>query len=228
MGVAAPILDGNVKRVFCRFHEIDSWSGDSKTQQRLWQIAQCYIDALPAKQSGKFNQSLMDLGANICKRTKPLCQLCPLAPACGAYQHQSQSLYPKAKPKKTIPEKHVVMLLLQSTDGSILLEQRPPLGIWGGLWSLPEFENEAAACHFAKPFIKSGKATNKLHRLDTLKHSFSHFTLHIQPLLCHIQQEPATISQRQTLWYASHPGSKAPSIGLAAPVKKLIAQVSNT
>ncbi len=221
MGISAPILDGNVKRVLCRFHAIENWSGEKTTQIQLWQLAQHAIDALPADQAGTFNQAMMDLGSGICKRSKPLCQLCPLAPACVACQNNSQKLYPKSKPKKELPEKEVFMLLLQKPDGSIFLEQRPPHGIWGGLWSLPEFSSARAL----KNYCKNLKGTSKPENLASLKHTFSHFKLHIHPLHCHIRQEPANISERQSLWYALH-NKKQQAVGLASPVKKLIEQVS--
>lgn len=221
MGISAPILDGNVKRVFCRFHAIDGWSGESKTQKQLWQLAQNCVQALPPKQAGTFNQAMMDLGSGICKRSKPLCQLCPLAPACVAYQNNSQKLYPKSKPKKGIPEKEVFMLLLQKADGSVFLEQRPPQGIWGGLWSLPEFSSAQSL----KKYCKTIKGASNPEKLENIKHTFSHFKLHIHPMHCHIQHEPAKISQRQNLWYAIR-NKKQPAVGLASPVKKLIEQVS--
>jgi A/G-specific adenine glycosylase len=136
-----------------------------------------------------------------------------------------QSLYPKSKPKKAIPTKHCHMLLLQKPDGSLLLEQRPSQGIWGGLWSFPEFESlNSLEDHCAKQKLKVHEQT----LLPEIKHTFSHFHLIIQPVLCHIKKEPVRISEqrpneREQLWYQIE---QAQNVGLASPVKKLIQQVS--
>lgn len=217
MNKAAPILDGNVKRVFCRFYCIEGWSGEGKVQKQLWEIA----DTLLAQSDVKaYNQSLMDLGANVCKRSKPLCESCPLAPQCLAYARKVQKDFPQSKPKKIIPTKHCYMLMLQKTDGSLLLEQRPNQGIWGGLWSFPEFESIEA---LENDCLKKNLRISKQIQLAEVKHTFSHFHLMIKPVLCHIKKEPANIAEKAQLWYHNH---QSHSVGLASPVKKLIQQVS--
>lgn len=215
MNIPAPILDGNVKRVFCRYQCIEGWSGESKVQKHLWQLAE---KLLPQKQVKAYNQSLMDLGANICKRSKPLCEVCPLAPRCQSYASKSQHIFPQSKPRKTLPQKHCHMLLLQKEDGSIYLEQRPAQGLWGGLWSLPEFEDMTAVEQHCR---QQRLPLKKLKELDSIKHTFSHFHLFIHPVLCHITREPARIANTNSLWY--QPQIK--KVGLATPIKKLIEQV---
>ncbi len=215
MDIPAPILDGNVKRVFCRYQCVEGWSGDSKVQKQLWHMADTL---LPKKQVKEYNQSLMDLGANVCKRSKPLCEICPLAPQCQSYEQKSQHLFPQSKPRKSLPEKQAHMLMLQKADGSIYLEQRPPQGLWGGLWSLPEFSDMAELkrhCKQQKLPVKS------LQTLEPIKHTFSHFHLFIHPVLCHIEGEPARIANSNSLWYQPH----THKLGLATPIKKLIKQV---
>lgn len=217
MNQAAPILDGNVKRVFCRFFCIEGWSGETKTQTQLWTIADTL---LPQTQTKAYNQSLMDLGAQVCKRSKPLCEICPLAPQCLSYKNKTQHLYPLSKPKKKLPIKYCHMLLLQKPDGSLFLEQRPPQGIWGGLWSFPEFENlESLESHCANENLR----INQQECLNPIKHTFSHFQLMIQPVLCHIKKVPVKIAEKPQLWYQPKQNQ---TIGLASPVKKLIQQVS--
>ena len=219
MNISAPILDGNVKRVFSRFFCVEGWSGSSVTQKKLWQLAETL---LPEKQVKAYNQSLMDLGATICKRGKPLCEVCPLAPQCQSYQNNVQHLYPQPKPKKTLPEKSCYMLVLQQKNKSVLLEQRPAQGIWGGLWSLPEFQDNKALKQFCK---KLGYATATQKQLKPIKHTFSHFHLHIQPVLCKVEGEPDRIHQinepKQTLWYLPEQST----IGLASPIKKLLESI---
>lgn len=215
MDIPAPILDGNVKRVLCRFFCIEGWSGTSSVQKQLWQVAE---RLMPEKQVKAYNQSLMDLGATICKRSKPLCEACPLAPQCEAYQSGQQALFPQAKPKKTLPQKHCHMLILQNKKGQVLLEQRPSQGLWGGLWSLPEFSDLKALQKHCQQ--QQWKITEQS-ELEPVKHTFSHFQLFIHPVLCKVSQEPARIGEAKTLWYQA----QKQQIGLAAPVKKLIERV---
>ncbi len=210
MNKAAPILDGNVKRVFCRFHCIEGWSGETKAQQQLWQLAEQH---LPKENAKAYNQSLMDLGATICTRSKPRCEICPLAPRCACYERKAQKDFPKPKPKKIKPIKHCFMLILQKPDGSVYLQQRPSAGIWGGLWSLPQFDDETQL----KRFLSQYPINAKTEELPEVKHIFTHYQLNISPLLCRIKREPARIAQTASLWY-----NNEHKVGLPAPVKKLI------
>lgn len=136
---STPIMDGNVKRVFTRFYGI--YGTGSATEKQLWQ--QAYQNAQGQGPLGRYNQALMDLGSSICKRSKPLCQACPLQSDCYAHTHQCQAELPTRKVKKAIPTRHCQMLILQK-GSQVFLQKRPATGIWGGLLSLPEFADEQA------------------------------------------------------------------------------------
>jgi len=200
MGLPAPILDGNVKRVLARYAALSGWSGESQTAAKLWQLAERLT---PTEQTAIYNQAMMDLGATLCTRSQPACGECPAQSGCRAYLTGSQSLFPTPKPRKTLPQRHCLMPLFARADGSILLERRPPSGIWGGLWSLPELDNLAALEPLAQRYaLDLGE-----HRaLSPISHTFSHFRLSIEPWLVH-------------LWY--NPQQPKP-VGLAAPVVKLL------
>ena len=133
-GARAAILDGNVKRVFCRVFGIEGFPGQASIEKMLWQRAS---SLLPDKDIESYTQGLMDLGATLCTRNRPQCATCPMQARCVAYATGRTAELPVRKPKKQVPEKSTVMLLVQH-EGEILLEQRPPEGIWGGLLSLPE------------------------------------------------------------------------------------------
>ncbi len=136
-----PILDGNVKRVLARHFAVDGWPGKTAVLNELWQLSETYTPSAGQKtvrDTHKFNQAMMDLGAMICTRTKPQCHSCPLMESCKGYQSGKPENYPGKKPPKTTPVKTTVMLVLRNPAGDILLYQRPAKGIWGGLWSLPE------------------------------------------------------------------------------------------
>lgn len=218
MGKSAAILDGNVKRVLCRFHCIEGWSGAPATQKHLWQLAETYT---PTKQCKQYNQSMMDLGATLCKRSKPQCEICPLAPNCEAYARGEQKSFPQSKPKKAIPEKSCNMLLLQKRSGEVYLEQRPPSGIWGGLWSFPEFSSKA---QLLKHCADKGIKFHSSEELEEVKHTFTHFKLTIQAQHCQIKKSPAKIADNTGTWFKLNSGQE---LGLPGPVKKLIEQVQS-
>ena len=174
-GQRAAILDGNVKRVLARVFRIDGWPGQTTTLKALWQQAE---QLTPDQRVPDYTQAIMDLGAMVCTRSSPRCQLCPFESSCGAYQTQTIDQYPGRKPKKDLPVRQVTMLVIESRDG-ILLEKRPQSGIWGGLWSFPELTTEAEVHTYAE---KHGLRIRSTVSLPPLRHTFSHYHLDIQPL----------------------------------------------
>ena len=192
-GAHAPILDGNVKRVLCRACGIEGQPASSAVNKRLWTLA---AELMPARQGAVYNQAQMDLGAMVCTRTKPRCEACPLNDICVARASGRTAELPTPKPRREIPLRHATLLVLQ--DGArVLLETRPPTGIWGGLLSLPELPQGAdaeawAEQHFGCRVIavacpRSGSPGTQSAPLPTFTHAFSHFRLHIAPLLLRVK-----------------------------------------
>lgn len=208
------ILDGNVKRVLTRFHAINEWPGTAPVHNKLWGLAQQHM---PTKRCRDYTQAIMDLGATLCKRSKPDCERCPMVSQCQAYKLGTPTAFPVKKASKTKPTKHIQMLVIKNTEQYVLLEQRPTLGIWGGLWSLPELATDIdAAKHVQKTYGKAKQHAD----LDEITHVFSHYTLKIQPRVFTINKPRNEIMESvQILWYNPHAPQK---VGLAAPVKKLL------
>lgn len=171
-----PILDGNVKRVLARYHAIDVPLQGSDIEHRLWGLADRHT---PRRRIADYTQAIMDLGATLCRRTQPQCVRCPLRTDCAAYAEGRPEAYPRPKPRKKVPVRSVRMLLIRDGDGHVLLQRRPPTGIWGGLWGLPE-------CHTddIKRWSRTalGLEIAPQRRWPTLRHSFSHFHLDIHPI----------------------------------------------
>lgn len=214
MEVRAPILDGNVKRVLARFHAIDGWPGEKPVENRLWDIAEKYT---PTNRLRDYTQVMMDLGATLCTRSKPRCEECPLARQCAAFQAGEVSRYPGKKPSKATPVRQTVMLLLENEHGQILLEQRPPTGLWGGLWCLPEVsEPSLLKAALAERGLSAGRTIS----LPDFRHTFSHFHLDISPLRIKVKAAGRNVREpaRQRWVHHNSPGE----LGLAAPIKKLL------
>ncbi|MBC7781876.1 MAG: A/G-specific adenine glycosylase, partial [Proteobacteria bacterium] len=167
------ILDGNVKRVLARHAGIDGWAGTGSVERALWHAAEA---RLPERDIETYTQALMDLGAGLCTRTRPRCVACPVAADCVAYRDGRVDAIPGARPRKPMPHRAATVWVLLDGDGRVWLERRPPSGIWGGLWSLPQSFDAASEAHL--------RATRgAIHHLPPIEHAFTHFRLTIEPLL---------------------------------------------
>jgi len=219
-GIRAPILDGNVKRVLCRYHAIEGWPDLPAVQKPLWKIAE---DATPAADFARYTQAMMDLGATVCTRSKPTCLLCPLQAGCQALGSNRVSELPHRKPTKALPRRTVCMLMCHDDAGHVLLEKRPATGIWGGLWSFPEFADAAQAQDFC-----DSRWPGRHHALapwPDVQHTFSHFHLRITPIQANVDQHSHTVMEAgRWLWYPLVPSGapQSAAVGLAAPVRELL------
>ena len=216
----AVILDGNVKRVLARVHCIEGWPDQPKVQKQLWQLAEQHT---PTERCADYTQAIMDLGATLCARSKPACGLCPLQNRCEAHRQQRTADFPGRKPAKKLPTKTTYMLMyLDESRQSVLLEKRPPSGIWGGLWSFPETADLAACVpQFSAQFMQDSRT---MQQWDRVRHTFSHFHLDIVPVLVPLAAESVSIMEAERFhWYALRQPS---AVGLAAPVKQLLSLIA--
>ena len=216
-GARAAILDGNVKRVLSRCFGIDGFPGSASVEKTMWQLAD---SLLPESGVESYTQGLMDLGATVCLRGKYACGSCPMHEICIARREGRQAELPVARPRKTLPERATSLLLL--TDGRhVLLERRPPVGIWGGLLSLPEGD-EANAAEFAR---RHGCRLLETLPLATLRHTFTHFRLDIQAVCCRVEESGGVIAESGWQWL---PLSEIESAALPTPIRRLIAAMDPT
>jgi len=211
-----PILDGNVKRVLARFKAVSGWPGTNAVNKQLWAISE---HLTPQTRVAAYTQAIMDLGATLCTRSNPACACCPLNSGCLARITDTVSALPSPKPAKTLPLKQLVFLILCDNQDRILLEKRPPTGIWGGLWSLPEFDSVESASNWC--------IANDLHPVDqqllaTQRHTFSHYHLDYTPLFMQTDGLNNNVMEtNRSVWYkAEHIND----LGLPAPVKQLLQQ----
>jgi A/G-specific adenine glycosylase len=214
------IMDGNVRRVLSRWFGIDGDPTDRATTNLLWTRA---AECTPQVQIDSYTQAIMDMGATLCTRRNPLCMHCPVSEGCYARQTGRQHELPTAKPKQaTRRARHTHMVLAQRPDGSVLLRQRPPAGIWGGLWAAPAFDSADEALGFAAQNL-GGEPVE----LPAIQHAFTHFDLTITPWLvrCNDQSAPGTAAVMDApdcLWYNAR---EPASVGLPAPMKSLLERI---
>lgn len=208
------ILDGNVKRVLARFYEVEGWYGKKEVEKQLWELAESNT---PASNTATYTQAIMDFGATLCTRSKPNCLQCPLSINCKAHMNGRTAELPHGKPKTNKPTKKTYMLLIKNSNDEFLLRKNPPSGIWGGLWCPPQVEK-------LTPKLNSGGIqVETVKTLPMYKHTFSHYHLEITPVLCRPTDHSSSISEAQQTW---HMLNSTQELGLAAPVKKLLALYS--
>ncbi|WP_047392240.1 A/G-specific adenine glycosylase [Chitinibacter sp. ZOR0017] len=212
-GTRAAILDGNVKRVLTRWAGIEGYPGVKAVENRLWDLANAL---LPAAGIEAYTQGLMDLGATVCTPKKPTCLTCPMSADCQARLSNRQAELPTPKPKKAVPEKSTVMLIIRNTQGQILLQKRPPTGIWGGLWSLPEVDSTLTASELAAQQL--GLDIELEPALPDFVHVFTHYKLTITPQPAYVTGAQAVRSD-QTQWFSQQ---EALAAGIPTPVRKLL------
>ena len=214
-GFRHAILDGNVKRVLTRFHAVEGWPGQNKVQAFLWQLAEQHT---PDADLVDYTQGIMDLGATVCTRSRPHCDRCPLVDDCKAFHTLRTEELPHSKPKKSMPVKSARMLVLLNQESQVMLEKRPPTGIWGGLWSLPEMDLDgdiSEYCHGQWQF-----EVISIEDKASFRHTFSHFHLDITP--CHVKlknPDQCVMEDERIVWYNT---SQPDRLGLAAPIKTIL------
>ena len=209
------ILDANVQRVLCRYHAIGGWPGQGPVRKRLWALAE---EHTPRRDVAAYTQAIMDLGATLCTRRRPVCARCPLEQDCRARALGRQHELPAPRPKRDRPRRRTAFLILRDAGGAFLLERRPPSGVWGGLFGFPECRPASdvrAACE-----QRYGVEVKSTRRLGLVHHGFTHYALDIEPHLVEVsRRETAVRDGDGRVWY--EPGA-AVEVGLAAPVSQLI------
>ena len=215
----APILDGNVRRLFCRHFVVPGWPGLARVERELWHIAERH---LPQEHAANYNQGLMDLGALICKSRQPECNACPLATSCLARLEGLVDHLPEPRPRRINPHKQTRMLLLIDAKGRLRLDRRPPSGIWGGLFSPPECAHDGDPTAWCEEhgLVARGPAET----WPDVRHAFSHYRLDISPVVLSVAPDPTLVKEPDPGgWYKP---AEALDMGLPAPVRRLIERLA--
>ena len=214
-GRRAAILDGNVKRVLARCFGVAGFPGDGAVQRQLWALAERLI---PARSVRTYTQGLMDLGATVCRRARPACKACPVSAQCVALREGRVDILPTPQPRKTVPLRRARWVIALQA-GRVLLERRPPSGIWGGLWTFPIASGRDAR--------SLGRAIDckiaSVRRLEPLEHGFTHFRLRVQPLLCRVEQFAPRAEEPSRRWMRL---GDALGAAVPVPVRRLLRELA--
>ena len=227
LGQRYPILDGNAKRVLARYHAVAGWPGEPAVEKRLWALAEQHT---PGRRVAHYTQAVMDLGATLCTRTRPACLLCPVAPGCRAHAAGDPAGFPAPRPKRPYPTRETLLVVMRDPCGRVLVERRPPSGIWGGLWSFPEASaaldlRDAADSCARRRRLKAGR----VRALPTVEHGFTHFRLRATPVVVSVEPSPDGVADDEGVrWLEPGPASDAAAaagVGLAAAVGAVLSRL---
>lgn len=221
-GERHPILDGNAKRVLARVFGIEGDPSAASVLKTLWAAAE---SCTPHTRVAHYTQAIMDLGATLCTRARPACTVCPLIEICLAAREGRQAELPGIKQRRERPSREAVLLIAESGEEgsrSVLVERRPATGIWGGLWSPPQFLNEAEALAWCRRELGDVADMESLPPID---HGFTHFDLHLQPLRVRFTPTSQVREAGERIWYALR---SPPKIGLPRPIHQLFERMLNS
>ncbi|MGB5102521.1 MAG: A/G-specific adenine glycosylase [Steroidobacteraceae bacterium] len=217
-GERHPILDGNVKRVLTRHCGIEGYPGEPAVEKRLWALAEAYT---PTRDVAEYTQAIMDLGATVCTRTRPACLLCPVNADCVARIENLQGRLPAPRPKTRRPQREAWVVVAMRSPSKVLVERRPPSGIWGGMWGLPEFPTREHAEQWCREHL-AGAGTPRPGA--SLRHAFSHFDFAMRPLVVHCLGKAGELRDDDRFrWYDPRTPSR---VGLPKPIATLIARAT--
>jgi A/G-specific adenine glycosylase len=216
IGQRGAILDGNVRRVLARHAGIGGDPAAASVAARLWAEAEA---RLPQRGIGAYTQGMMDLGANVCLQRNPHCLLCPVSADCVALVTERIDELPGARRRAPRKRRRIAMLVVVSR-GEVLLEKRPPSGIWGGLWSLPEADvSERPETVLARDW---GIEAASAEPLEPFEHAFTHFTLEVAPWRIRTTKGTRVSEGKSAIWLAL---SDLAGAALPSPVRKLLLEI---
>jgi A/G-specific adenine glycosylase len=210
-----PILDGNVKRVLARHRGVAGWPGEPRVQTTLWAVAATLVPDRDADMRA-YTQGMMDVGATICTRTRPRCDVCPVADDCVARGTGRIAELPTPRPRRELPQRAITVLLLER-DGRILLERRPAVGIWSGLWSLPELSRDVDVATYVSVHLRAEAGAPQ--PLPVLQHGFTHFALAIHPVRVPVVRWPLDARMPGAVWFDREAAIAA---AIPAPIRSLL------
>jgi A/G-specific adenine glycosylase len=201
-------VDANIRRVLSRLFDVQEPARSAAGEKRLWALAQ---EHLPPGRAGAYNQAMMDLGALICTPRDPACGACPLAEGCQALALGVQAERPVLPPRKKVPH-HTVTAAVIVRDGRVLLAQRNPDGLLGGMWEFPGGTLEAAdvdlpACLTREIREELGVGLAVGRPLGVYRHAYTHFKITLHAFVCELPpgEEPQALEAAGLVW--ARPGA---------------------
>lgn len=214
-GRRAAILDANVKRVLARRRRVAGAVSSAATSNELWRLAESHT---PAERAADYTQAIMDLGATVCRRTRPRCGDCPVRADCRAHAAGDPERYPEQPARRKRRLERSRFFVVVDPHGACLVERRPPRGIWGGLWSPPERDaGESVNRFLAQAGIDAG-LIEQVQPAGVFRHGFTHYDLDVEPVYVRLKARPAAVREGAGRWI--DPGDHR--LGLSTVAARLV------
>lgn len=214
-GSKLAILDGNVKRVLARHQGIQGWPGERKIEQAMWALAE---SLLPDRHIETYTQALMDVGATVCTRSRPLCQQCPLALDCVAKLTNQTARLPTSRPRQVVPEMFLWFIVYLTQD-KVWLTRRPISGIWGGLWGFEQHDTLPDPAQCVRELW--GHDGVSIRQGALFSHALTHRLLRITPIFVHLQHVIQDAGGGG--WWATP--QQALAVGIPVPVRRVLQEM---
>ncbi len=214
-GRRAAILDANVKRVLARRHRVAGAVSSVATLDELWRMAESHT---PAERAADYTQAIMDLGATVCRRTRPRCSDCPVRNDCQAYAAGDTERYPEKPTRRKRRLERSRFFVVVDPGGACLVERRPPHGIWGGLWSPPERDAGESVSGFLDQAGIAAELVDRVQRAGVFRHGFTHYDLDVEPVYVRLKARPAAVREGVGRWL--DPGDHR--LGLSTVAARLV------
>lgn len=221
-GQEAPVVDGNVARVFSRLFEIEGAPGDPEREKQLWSIAE---NLVPGNRPGDLNQALMELGATLCRLEAPLCLLCPVRDQCQALRKGRIAQLPPRRVRA--PRKRLTLAAVVWRRGKfVLLARRKEKGLFGGLWELPtvEISEKMGLAEVAEKLRQTlGNHLLVGSSLGTIQRTLTHRTLHIRLFSIRGTRLPKRTSDLPEFKWATR--EEASNLGISTAMQHALALI---
>ncbi len=201
-GLDVPVLDGNVIRVLARLFNVEDDVTEGATRRELWALAERLV---PPGRAAAWNEGLMELGQAICTPRSPVCDACPVAVFCEARALGVQEARPVRKPRKRTPHHDVTAGVIYGADGRILITQRLPDKMLGGMWEFPGGKRDPgemlAACLRREIREELGIEIEVGPQLTVIKHGYTHFRITLYVFECqHTDGQPQVLEVADWAW----------------------------
>jgi A/G-specific adenine glycosylase len=209
-GRPLPVVDANVRRVLMR---ITGLRGEASSRHD--KILRTYLaEVFPARRPGLFNQAMMELGALICRSRNPQCLLCPVRDYCRAFLEGTQEVIPR--PRRRASKKVDAVLAVIGNGGRVLIQRRPPEGLFGGLWEFPGGKIEPGerpeAALRREVREELGAEIREVRFLTTVSHAYTKFRVTLRVFSCVLERRrPRPSPDRKWVTWAALPRYPMPS-----------------
>jgi A/G-specific adenine glycosylase len=218
-------VDGNVSRVISRLFALGKPLGSPESREQVRNRAN---HLLSKKLPGQFNQAMMDLGATVCTPRTPACVSCPLKGLCKAKDLGRHEQLPVAKKKPALSHKHMIAAILFDRKKRVLVVQRPPLGLLGGLWKFPGGERGEREV-LEEALVRTLREELGLHvrvakTMGSIKHAYTHFRVTFHVYRCAIVRgRPKSPEGRKWKWVSAE---ELHALALSKAERKILASNS--